>query len=238
MMGEYRDYTISELCRIVAAKDYTLPVNDNGRADAKLYVEGRYNMGKPLNIAYFTSIQKEKGFFLLSDKAIDLLYLAFILNSCVGSIFLHNEGSSNYTRGHVTKRNLSAVRITLIPERYRKACNVLELIIQRVRRLDVDDEVREIKEATVIFLSDIRNCICLEIYMKPMFIEHRVSILEPWMHFVEQNCTQYSLQAIDDTFVTFYKSIVDPENEVMDAMKKVRLFLWELVEQIKVMIRK
>ncbi len=230
-MEDSSDYTLSELCSIVPAKTYTLPVNENGRVRAVMYVEPRYEMGKTL--AYFTSVQRESGYYLLADNRIDMLYVAFILNSYVGNLFLHNEGSNNHVKGNVTKRGLSAVRVSLIPEQFRKACNVLELIIGRVSRFEVDEKNREIKEATVSFLSDIRNYICLEIYMTPVFVEHQVSILGPWERFVGKNKTQYSLGSIDDTFVSFYKSVVDPDNEVMDAMKKVRMFMWELYEQIK-----
>lgn len=235
-MGEDKDYTISELCRIVTANNYSQSSNDDGGMFAALYVGSRYDMGKTL--AYFTSAQKENGYYLLADKSIDLLYIAFILNSYVGRLFLHDKSSDNFFKGNVSKRNLSAVRIKIIPDQYRKACNVLELIILRVGRLEVENESREIKEATVSFLNDMRNYICLEIYMKPMFVEHQVSILEPWERFVERNSAQYSITSIDDTFAIFYKSVVNPENEVMDAIKKVRMFMWDLVEQIKATVGK
>ena len=31
-----------------------------------------------------------------------------------------------------------------------------------------------------------------------------------------------------DVFISFYKSVSDPDNDIMDAMKKARLFVWEL----------
>lgn len=232
------NYTISDLCRIVSAKGFVLSINKIGKIIPELYVANRYDISKLSKLSYFTTSRKENGFFLLSDNASDILYISFILNSHVGGLLLHNDGNDNYLRGNVTKRNLSSVRIVFVHEKGRKACNMLELIIERISRLKVDDKDHEVIEATVSFLSDIRNFICLEIYMKPIFMEHQVSILEPWVNFVEMNQSQYSLQAIDDTFTLFYKSIVDPENEVMDAMKKVRLFIWDLVEQMKDIVGK
>lgn len=161
-MKEDRNNTISDLCKIVSAKKYTLPANDGGRIRTYMYVGSGFGVGKTL--AYFTSDQKNNGYYLFADNRIDLLYIAFILNSYLGSILLHNEGADNYLNGKVTKRNLSAVRIVIIPERYKKACNVLELIIQRITGLKVDDRTREIKDASVSFLNDMRNYICLEIW--------------------------------------------------------------------------
>lgn len=206
-------------------------MNENGRVQAVMYVEARYEMGKP--VAYFTTAQKSNGYYLHADSTVDMIYVAFVLNSYLGNLFLHKDGSVSWLKGNVTKRSLSAVRITILSERYIKACNVLELIIGRVSRLEVDEKVHEIKEATVSFLADMRNYINMEIYMKPVFMEHNVSVLEPWERFVEKSQTQYSLDSIDETFTSFYKSVVDPDNEVMDAMKKVRLFMWDMVEQIK-----
>lgn len=225
------EYNISELCIIVSAKTYEQTLNKNAKKEAALYVGAKYDMDKRL--AYFTSTAQETGFYLLSNKKFDLLYIAFILNSYVGKLFLHNEGTDIYIKGNVIKRNLESIRIVNIPHSYRRACNILELIINRISTLNVDDKTIEIKDATISFLFDMRNYISLEIYMKPIFVSHQVSILEPWARFIYNNHIQFDLCSIDDTFTRFYKLIIDPENEVMDAMKKVRMFMWELVSMIK-----
>lgn len=230
-MGGSIEYNIAELCTIVSAKTYKQHLNKNAKKDSTLYIEAKYNMDKRL--AYFTSMINETGFYLLSNKKFDLLYIAFILNSYVGKLLLHNKGNDNYIKGNVTRHNLGAIRIVNIPHSYRRACNILELLIDRISTLNVGDRTVEIKEATISFLGDMRNYISLELYMKPIFVSHQVSILEPWTRFVYNNHTQFDRCSIDDTFTRFYKHIADPENEVMDAMKKVRMFMWELVSNIK-----
>ena len=222
---------LSDLCHVVGVKSYTLPVLESGKVKGTLYVQNKYEIGYPL--ASFTTEQKEKGYYLLSEHIPDLLYCSFILNSGLGMLSMHEEGDSSYTKGTVTKKKLENVTINQIPEKYKRACNYLEMIIIRVSRLKVEGESAIIRDATVSFLNDMRSSIGLEIYMNAIFESRHVSVLEPWAAYVEENGGAYRLKQVDDVFLSFYKSISDPDNEIMDAMKKARLFVWELGKSIK-----
>lgn len=236
MEEQYKDYTIADLCSIVSAKNYALSSKKDGNEGIALYVGRKYDMGKTL--AFFTHNLQESGYYVHCDDKQLLLYIAFILNSYVGMLFLHNEGSDEYGKGSVTMKNLGAVRICMIPDNYIKACNILELIIGRVSSSNADEDVKEAKEATISLLTDMRNFISLEIYMKPVFVEHQVSVLEPWDKFVNEKGVLYNWDTIDGAIKSFYKAILDPENEVMDAIKKARMFVWELFETLKKSVAK
>ena len=45
-----------------------------------------------------------------------------------------------------------------------------------------------------------------------------------WTRFVEERGGNYKIKQIDEVFLSFYKSVSDPDNDIMDAMKKARLF--------------
>ena len=226
MNEEIKICILSDLCQVISAKSYTLPVQETGRVKGTLYVPNKYEIG--VSFTSFVSEQKEKGYFLLSDLSSDLLYCSFILNSGIGMLQMHDEGDSLYTKGTVTKKKLENVTIKLVPERYKRACNILEMIITRVSRLEVEGEAIVVRDATVSFLKDMRSYIGLEIYMNPIFESRNVSVLEPWTTFVEGNGGSYRLKQVDDVFISFYKSVSDPDNDIMDAMKKARLFVWNL----------
>lgn len=231
MNEEIKQCILSDLCQVVNAKSYTLPVLDTGRVKGTLYTPQKYEVG--ISFASFVTEQKEKGYFIISDRSTDLLYCSFILNSGIGMLQMHDDGDSSYTKGTVTKRKLENVTIKLVPDRYKRACNVLEMIIIRVSRLQMEGEGAVLHDATVSFLNDMRSYIGLEIYMNPMFKSRGVSVLEPWADFVESNGGSYRLKQIDDVFLSFFKSVSDPDNAIMDAMKKVRLFIWEIGKSVK-----
>lgn len=230
MKEEIQNIQLSELCVVVGAKSYTLPVLPTGNVKGILYVPNKYEIGHPF--ASFIREQKEKGFYLLSEHSSDLLYCSFILNSGLGMIYMHEEGNPTETKGTVTKKKLENIIIKQIPEINKRACNILELIITRVSRLEVEDETKVVRDATVSFLTDMRRYIGLEIYMNEVFESRNVSVLDPWSRFVEGHSGSYKLKQIDEVFLSFYKSISDPDNEIMDAMKKTRLFVGELSEII------
>lgn len=222
---------LSDLCQVVGVKSYTLHVLEPGRVKGTLYVQNKYEIGYPL--ASFVTEQKEKGYYLLSEHSPDLLYVSFILNSGLGVLSMHEEGDLSCAKGTVTKKKLENVTINQVPERYKRSCNVLEMIIMRVSRLSVEGEASIIKDTTVSFLNEMRSYIGLEIYMNAIFENKQVSVLEPWASFVEKIGGNYRLKQVDEVFLSFYKSISDPDNEIMDAMKKARLFVWELWKTIK-----
>lgn len=227
MNEEVTKCLLCDLCHVVGARSYTLPIMDTGKVKGTLYVQNKYEIGYPL--ASFVTEQKKTGFYLLSELVSDLLYCSFILNSGLGMLSMHEKDTS-FTKGTVTKKKLENVTINLIPERYKIACNVLELIIMRVSSLGVEGDASIIRETTVSFLKDMRSYIGLEIYMNELFEIKQVSVLEPWAKFVEEQRGNYRLKQVDDVFISFYKSISDPDNAIMDAMKKTRLFIWELVK--------
>ena len=231
MQEETKNCLLSELCQVIGARSYSLPVLQTGKVKGTLYVPNRFAIGSPL--ASFVTEQKQNGFYLLSEQISDLFYCSFILNSGLGMLYLHDDKDSSYAKGTVTKKKLENVTIRLVAERYKRACNILEMIIIRVSRLNVEEELSIIRDVTVSFLNDMRSYIGLEIYMNEVFEDRQVSVLEPWTSFVEKKGGNYKLKQIDDVFVSFYKSISDPENDIMDGMKKARLFVWELGESMR-----
>lgn len=71
--------------------------------------------------------------------------------------------------------------------------------------------------------------------MNPIFVDRQVSVLEPWTRFVETKIGEYKINIVDNVFISFYKSVADPDNDIMDAMKKAKMFVWELGEVMKTM---
>lgn len=220
---------LSDICQVVVAKSNAVPVLPFGRIRSTLYVSNRFDVNKQ-PIAFFTTKPHDVGYYLLSEHREDLLYCSFILNSIMGPFFLRGETSSDYTKGTITKKKLDNIQIRQLPERYMKSCNMLELILARLRRLNTEDNDDDTIVVTTSFLEDVRNFIALELYMKPVFESHQVSILDPWTRFVEEKGGDYKLDIIYNVFISFYKSISDPDNEIMDAVKKIRMFIWEQTE--------
>lgn len=233
MEGVIKRTKLSDIFQIESAKSYVLPVLASGRVKSTLYVPSKFEMGH--DFACFTSKQNDSGYYLVSEHRSELIYCSFILNGGIGMLYLKDKDSIEATKGTVTKKKLGEVMINQIPERYIRACNILELIITRVGKLKVDDQVVVAKEATVSFLKDMRSYISLEIYMNSIFESRQVSVLEPWTRFVEEKAGSYKIDLVDDVFVSFYKSVTDPDNAIMDAMKKAKLFVWELGEAMKTM---
>ena len=231
MKKEITKYLLSDLCQIVGVKSYKLPILPDGRLKGTLYVPNKFEIGE--TFASFVREQKEKGFFLLSESDSNLLYCSFVLNSGLGMLYMHEEQDQSYTKGTVTKKKLENITVNIVSENYKRACNILELMIIRISNLEVKEETAIVRDATVSFLKDMRSYIGLEIYMNAVFDSHDVSVLEPWTKFVEGKGGSYKLKQIDDVFISFYKTVSDPDNDIMDAMKKARLFVWELGESMK-----
>lgn len=233
MNEEIERCLLSDLCQVVVAKKYTLPVFPTGQIKSALYVPNKYELGKRL--AVFIKEQKNTGFYLVSELRGNLLYCSFILNSGMGMLYMQDRGDVTNTRGTVNKKKLENVVINKIPDRYKRACNILELIINRVSDFEVEASASDARDAMVSFLNNMRSYIALEIYMNPIFVNRQVSVLEPWTRFVETKMGEYKINIVDNVFISFYKSVADPDNDIMDAMKKARMFVWELGEVMKTM---
>lgn len=231
MNYDIKTYRLGNLCQVVTAKSHVLQILSSGKVKSTLYVPAKYELGSP--IAVFTEEQKTTGFYILSEHITDLLYYSFLLNSSIGIIFLHNGKSKSLTKSNVTKTKLVGMQINVIPKHYTIACNMLELMIRRIKGLQVEGQAAIARDATISFLEDMRNYIALEIYLKPVFETHQVSILNPWTNFIEREGGDYKISSLDKVFMLFYKSIVNPKNDILDAMKKVRLFIGELSENLK-----
>ena len=231
MKETINNHLLSDLCQVVGAKSYTLPILPTGKPKATLYIPSKYEIGTQLSS--FVTVQKDSGFFLLSSHGSDLLYCSFILNSGIGMLYMHDEKDASYTKGTVTKRKLENVTIKILPERYKRACILLEIIITRVSSIEVEGDATIVRDATISFLTDMRSYIGLELYMEKVFKDKQVSVIEPWTSFLEERGGSYKLNQIDDVLIAFYKTISNPENDIMDAMKKARLFVWELSESMK-----
>lgn len=231
MNCEIKTYKLGNLCKVVTAKSHTLPVQSNGKVKSTLYVSAKYELRSTL--ATFTQEQKTTGYYLLSEHITDALYYSFLLNSSIGVISLHNDKNKSYTRGNVTKTKLVGMHINVIPKRYTRVCNILELMIRRMKGLLVEGQAIIARDATIAFLEDMRNYIALEIYMMSVFEKHQVSILKPWTDFIEREGNDYKISSLDNVFMSLYKSIVSPKNDILDAMKKVRLFVEELGKDLK-----
>lgn len=233
MNEEIEKCLLSDLCQVVLAKNYTLPVFPTGQIKSALYVPNKYELGK--RFAVFIKEQKETGFYLISELRGNLLYCSFILNSGMGMLYMQDRGDVTITKRTVSKKKLENVVINKIPDRYKRACNILELIINRVSDFEVEDSASDARDAMVSFLNNMRSYIALEIYMNPIFVNRQVSVLEPWTQFVETKMGEYKINIVDNVFISFYKSVADPDNDIMDAMKKARMFVWELGEVMKTM---
>lgn len=231
MNEEIERCLLSDLCQVVVAKNYTLPVFPTGQIKSALYVPNKYELGKRL--AVFIKEQKDSGYYLVSELRGNLIYCSFILNSGMGMLYMQDRGDVTNTRGTVSKKKLENVLINTIPDKYKRACNVLELIINRVSDFEVEDSVSDAHDAMVSFLYNMRSYIALEIYMNPIFVDRQVSVLEPWTRFVETKMGEYKINIVDNVFISFYKSVADPDNDIMDAMKKAKMFVWQLVDSIK-----
>ena len=173
---------------------------------------------------------EKSQYVIISDEKI-LRYVSFFLNSSIGKLFLICGEDKKRLTGMT---NLSQLRKLQIPsdEDVKYPCEMLELLINYLTSLSLTETSEELKRyaSTILrFFIQLRDSIVLELLFPELFDKTNISVLLPWKNEVDK--LPKNLEN-DEFILLVFDSLVQPDNELMANVNKMRVFMTDFVDFI------
>ena len=169
-------------------------------------------------------------YVIISDEKI-LRYVSFFLNSSIGKLCLICGEDKKRLTGMT---NLSQLRKLQIPseEELKYPCEMLELLIEYLTSLSLTETLEELKRyaSTILrFFIQLRDSIVLELLFPELFAKTNISVLLPWKNEVDK----LPVNLENDEFILLvFDSLVQPDNELMANVNRMRVFMTDFVDFI------
>lgn len=172
---------------------------------------------------------ERNAFVIIANPNFNIRYIEFLLNSAIGKIFL---GITKIDRSvNISTKALKDIDIVLVPSPEEQACVSLSNIINLLYRKNKDDSEKEKNlSPAYFFLSDLRDYIALELYLKPLFEKEEISILGNWL--VEYHNASNRENDSGGFAQRLFQSLSSSSNQLMQNMYKMRLFINEFVKYL------
>ncbi|MCQ2301248.1 MAG: hypothetical protein MJZ94_01315 [Bacteroidales bacterium] len=220
---------LSEISSVYGEKGFASAVAKSSSLFScpKLLVSSKIKNDGP--VCCLSNTFEKNAFVIIANSGFNVRYIEFILNSVIGKIFL---GINKIDRSvNVSTKALKDVDIVLVSSSEEQACVSLSNIINLLYRKNKDDSENEKNlSAAYYFLSDLRDYIALELYLKPLFEKEEISILSNWL--VEY----YNASARESDSGSFaqhlFQSLSSSGNQLVENMYKMRLFISEFVKYL------
>lgn len=213
---------LKDKVKIYAKKGFDAYINNNPEYAESLNLLIQKSF-KQESIYCHVSRSKDKDvFYIVSARSKDLYYIAFVLNSLIGKLYLSSDVNSPTPCGVVTTTKLKSFLLVDIPDEYKNPCNELDLLIglldnSEMKSIQYYDFVRA-------FMRDLRDAITMEIYLPDLFENSDVHILDSWVN--EYNRIHES-ENLDwnSYFKVLLESIFSRDNILLESMKQFRMLI-------------
>lgn len=176
------------------------------------------------------TIEKD-AFYMVSGLSKDLYYIAFILNSSLGKIYLTEGNMNKPLCGNVTATKLKNFSLVDIPDDYKNPCSELDRVIGVLEQYINAGKTHQYVTFVQTFMKDLRDAIVMEIFLQPIFEKSNVHVIDCW---VEEYNKLHGLDISDwNTYLnTLFESLFSQNNQLLESMKQFRMLI-EDVTSIK-----
>lgn len=227
---DYIRKRLDEISLIYGGKGYTSAIAKSPEILSMPKLLIPYTIKSDGQVSIISKEVKKNHFIVIAEAGQNIDYIDFILNSAIGKVSL---GINNIDRViPVTIKLLKELSIVLLPAYKEKACVTLSRLINIISNKANSSKDQDPKiGAAILFLSDLRDYIAIELYLKPLFEKEGLSILDNWLIEYEQALNNRS-GAIGFTQQLF-SSLSSSNNQLVDNMYKTRLFLNDFLNNLR-----
>ncbi len=170
-----------------------------------------------------------KGYAVLPEKGLNIIYLACILNSAV-SWAIMTDGQLE-KRTPITLKRLGSVLLRLLPAREQSAIAYLQYLLMEIRRQKDAGSDNPYLNFWETKYAEIRNAIALELIIPQVFNDYEIALLEPWLRQIGKCSAEHSEIGWDEMHEWVGKELLAPQNEVIGNINKLRVVMNEIIEK-------
>lgn len=173
-----------------------------------------------------------KSYAIFPNNNLNIVYLASILNAAV-SWAVMTDGKLE-KRTPITMTRLGNVLIRLIPEAEQKAVAYLHYLLQTLREQKKSGSTDSYLDYWMSVYVELQNSIALELVMPQVFKEYEIEMLNPWCALIGKCAIENPDISLQNLHVALGKELLTPQNIVIGNMKKLRVVMRTVINQVKV----
>lgn len=172
-----------------------------------------------------------KSYAIFPNEGVNIVYLASILNAAV-SWAVMTDGKLE-KRTPITITRLGNVLIRLIPEAEQNAVAYLHYLLQTLREQKKLGSTDSYLDYWMSVYVEIQNAIAFELVMPQVFKEYEIEMLSPWCALIGKCTIENPDISLQDLHIALGKELLTPQNIVIGNMKKLRVVMRDVVNQVK-----
>lgn len=213
---------LKDKVKIYAKKGFDAYINNNPEYAESLHLMIQKSFNQESIYCHVSRSKDKDAFYIVSARSKDLQYIAFVLNSLIGKLYLSSDVNRPTPCGIVTTTKLKSFLLVDIPDEYKNPCNELDLLIGLLDK----NEMKDIQYYDFVrsFMRDLRDAITMEIYLPDLFINSDVHILDSWVNEYNRIHESDNLDW-DSYFKILLESIFARDNILFESMKQFRMLI-------------
>lgn len=171
-----------------------------------------------------------KKYAIVSTDVIEEYYLLGILNTAVSWIIM--TGGKLETRSSITISRLGNVKVRILPQTEQISIAYLFLLIRSLKKQTKQERQDTYLDFWISTYDELLNSISLELLLPQVFKQHEIELLTPWVILFSQYLTEYKNSSLAEMHLFLKKKLIEPQNSVINNMKKLRVVMRSVTEQI------
>lgn len=182
----------------------------------------------------FTIVEADgfaKGFSILPDmQKVNIVYLTSILNSYVSWAFITDGNVEKKTT--VTIKKLSSIAVRLLPDHLQKAVAYLHYLIEDTKKQKSAGSDNPYLDYWMSVYKEVLNAVALELVMPQMYMEYEIDMLGSWCGLIGKCSKENPEISLEELKDTLGKELLAPQNVVVGNMKKLRVVMRTIAENV------
>lgn len=171
-----------------------------------------------------------KKYAIVSTDVIEKYYLLGILNTAVSWIIM--TGGKLETRSSITLSRLGNVKVRILPQTEQISVAYLFLLIRSLKKQTKQKGQDSYLEFWISTYDELLNSIALELISPQIFRQHEIDLLNPWNTLLSECIKEYSNLSLAEMHLIIKKELIEPQNSVIGNMKKLRVIMRTITEQM------
>lgn len=165
------------------------------------------------------------------DKTTNIIYLASFLNTAVAWLFMTDGVIDRKTA--ITLKRLANIPIRLLPVDQQKAVAYLYYLLQDIKKKKQDGDNNSYIDYWESMYKEVQNAIALELTMPELFKEYEINMLMSWCALIGKCSVEHPNVSVEEMKDILGNELLAPQNVVIGNVKKLRVVMRTITEQMK-----
>lgn len=191
----------------------------------------KFYVPKKMEVEVMKNPPRKDGYVVIAKNDIeDNIYLSCILNSHVAWLYLTNGNLDSKTT--ISKKKLESIPVRLISKELQAGVVFLYYIIGNIMMLKEKGEKNQMLDFREDMYRELLDGIVLELTMPDLFEEFKIDLFFSWCALIGKCSVEPPGITYDDMQEIIGKEMMDPQNFVTHNMKKLRVVVQKISEQL------